>query len=208
MPVTIKVDPIDRDVQVMLNEDLSPEAQARAMQEFARAQIDEADNVNRTVLGRIPHRTIAIDGTMDASLTQAKASSVIVVEYDLLVDVLVWIGEQLRQNSPVKTGRYRDSHALFADGAEIAIGQMVPAAEEYVFINTVPYSRKIELGLSSQAPDGVYQAVASLARRRFGNVAKIDFSYRTALGGSIIGGHAGNKSSQRNPAIIVKTGGR
>jgi len=72
-----------------------------------------------------------------------------------------------------------------------------------VFLNIQPYARKIERGQSSQAPDGVYQAVATLAQRRFGNVAKITFSYRTAIGGAIIGGRKGDRSDLRNPAIIV-----
>ena len=54
------------------------------------------------------------------------------------------------------------------------------AAEEYVFINTQPYARKIEgtggRRMAPQAPDGVYQAVATLAQRRFGNIARITFS--------------------------------
>ena len=84
-----------------------------------------------------------------------------------------------------------------------------------MFLNTQPYARKIEgyRGLggvvhrapsSPQAPDGVYQAVATLAQRKFGNVAKITFSYRTAIGGEIIGGKAGDRSKLRNPAIVVR----
>jgi len=71
-----------------------------------------------------------------------------------------------------------------------------PPAQEYVFVNTTPYARKIEGNKgrppsSPQAPDGVYQAVATLARK-FSNVAKVTFSYRTVAGG------------ERNPAIIVR----
>jgi hypothetical protein len=54
-----------------------------------------------------------------------------------------------------------------------------------VFINTQPYARKLEKGASSQAPDGVYQSVAVLASRRFGNIAKVRFGYRVPLFGSI-----------------------
>jgi hypothetical protein len=69
-------------------------------------------------------------------------------------------------------------------------------AQQYVFVNTDPYARKIEgtkqkPPSSPQAPDGVYQAVATLARK-FSNLAKITFSYQTVAGG------------ERNPAIIVR----
>jgi hypothetical protein len=85
---------------------------------------------------------------------------------------------------------------LLADGAEVdPSGANVPPADEYVFINTVPYARRIERGSSSQAPDGVYQAVAMLARGRFGNIARITYSFRTVSSG---------KKSERNPAVVVR----
>ena len=68
-------------------------------------------------------------------------------------------------------------------------------ADEYVFINTVPYARKIERGSSSQAPDGVYQAVAMLARDRFGNVARITY---------LVPDLSKRERSERNPAVIVR----
>jgi hypothetical protein len=70
-------------------------------------------------------------------------------------------------------------------------------ASRYEFVSTVPYARKIERGLSPQAPDGVYQVVAVLAQKRFGNVARIRFSYRALPG-----------VEGRQPAIIIQIGGR
>lgn len=209
MAVSTRVEPINRDIDLMLHESLSPQAQSAALAEFAGAQIDEATQANRNVLGRSPRRTVTVDGREGAPLESVSPAGVIVAEFELVDDVLAWIGEQLVRHSPVgKTGLYQRSHTLFADGVEIDVGGVIPAATEYSFLNLVPYARKIELGSSSQAPDGVYQAVAMLARRRFGNIAKIGFSYRTALQGSIIGGAQGNRSSQRNPAVIVTLGGR
>jgi hypothetical protein len=52
-------------------------------------------------------------------------------------------------------------------------------------VNTQPYARKIERGHSKQAPNGVYETVAHLAARRFGNMARIRFGYRSPLFGSI-----------------------
>ena len=78
-----------------------------------------------------------------------------------------------------------------------------------MFLNTQPYARKIEGDLSrepssKQAPEGVYEAVATLAQRRFGNVAMIRFSYRTPIDGAIAGGRMGDRSTRRTPAIIVR----
>lgn len=225
MAVRTKVEPIDRTIALMLNEDLSPQARSRQLAEFAGEQIGQAKETNRSILGRLPHYTVAVDERVGASLDSVRPNGVIFTEFDLINDTLAWIGEQLVLHSPVgKTGRYQRSHILFADGVEIEVGKMIPAADQFVFLNTTEYARKIETGSSSQAPDGVFQAVAELAQKRFGNIAKIEFSYRAisgGLGGSAAGigrrAQGGSQRAQvggigggdkRTPAIIVTLGGR
>jgi hypothetical protein len=170
---------------------------------FAAETIAEASAQNKQVLGVVPPHEIFVDGREGAPLTSVKPDGVIRVEYELVNEALAWINTQLQLHSPVLTGRFAKSHELFADGVDTENPNAAPPAEEYVFINIQPYARKIERGQSSQAPDGVYQAVATLAQRRFGNVAKITFSYRTPIGGKLIGGRKGDRSDLRNPAIIV-----
>jgi hypothetical protein len=72
----------------------------------------------------------------------------------------------LRQHSPVLTGRYRASHVLFADGVAVDPEKATDtAANEWVFISTVPYARKIERGQSSKA------AMACMSRSRPSHVS-------------------------------------
>lgn len=203
MSLRTRVEPIDRDIELMLS-DLSPEGQSAAFADFAGEQIDAAKTLNRQVLGRIPRVAVFVDGREGAPLETVRPDGVILAEFDLFIDVLIWIADQIEMHSPRRSGRYLKENTLFADGVETDVGEQLPDASEFVFINTTPYARKIERGESSQAPDGVYQVVASLAQRRFGNIAKVTFGYRTALGGVFIGGRAGNRSDQRNPAIIVR----
>ena len=172
---------------------------------FAAETIEEAKQQNKQVLGVVPPYEVFVDGREGAPLTSVKPDGVIRAEFQLVNEALAWIYTQLQMHSPVLTGRYAKSHELFADGVDTENPNAAPPAEEYVFVNTQPYARKIEARADPpQAPDGVYQAVATLAQRRFGNVAKITFSYRTAIGGEIIGGRAGDRSKLRNPAIIVR----
>lgn len=203
MALRTRVEPIDRDIELMISEELSPQARAQQFAKYAGEQIEDAKQTNRQILGRLPHYTISVDGRQGAALETVRPNGYVLAEFELFNDVLAWIGDQLEKHSPVKSGRYRKSHTIFADGVEVELGGVIPEASEFVFINTLPYARKIERGESSQAPDGIYQVVATLARRRFGNIAKIGFSYRTAISGSIVGGLVGNRSEQRNPAIIV-----
>lgn len=204
LKTSARIDPINRDVDLILHEWLSPAAHQQMFAEFAEEQVGEADRTNESVLGRIPRKTITVDGRRGGIL--ASAAREVIVEYELVTDTLAWIGEQLVLRSPYKTGDYARSHQLFADGVDVPHGSVIPPAEEYVFMNAVPYARKIEFGLSSQAPDGVYQATALMASRKFGNVARIRFSYRTVVGGVIVGGKAGNRPSTRQPAIVVTLG--
>ena len=186
MAVRSRIDPIDRDIALMLAEELSPEAQSQSLARYAKGQFEEALETNTRALGRAPNYEQFVDGSLSAPLEQVKPEGVIVFEFSLVTDAIEWIQEQLLKHSPILSGRFRKSHILFADGAEVQFGADVPDADEYVFVNTQPYSRKIEQGSSKQAPDGVYEAVAVLASHKFGNLVKVRFTYReiVALGGA------------------------
>jgi hypothetical protein len=207
MALSVRVPPpISRELELMMAEDLGPKAKSAMLAAFAAEGIEDAKQINKRALGRVPPYDVYVDNREGAPLTSVKPDGVIRAEFHLVNEALAWIMTQLQMHSPVLTGRYASSHELFADGVDTENPNNAPPAEEYVFLNIQPYSRKIERGLSPQAPDGVYQAVATLAQRRFGNVAKITFSYRTAISGEIIGGKAGDRSELRNPAIIVRLG--
>lgn len=197
MAVKVKVDPIDRDIALVVAGSLSPAAQSKLIADFARETLAEAQTQNRQALGRdTPHKAF-VDGRADAALDSVKPDGRIVFEFELVNDIFAWIGEQLVLHSPVLTGLYRNSHHFYADGVEIEAGPTDPPdAQEYAFVNALSYARKIERGLSDQAPDGVYEAVAALANRRFGNMARIRFSYRTVVGSA-------KDADTRRPAIII-----
>jgi hypothetical protein len=190
-----RVQPLVRDLELVQSQDLGPKARSAMLAAFAAESIADAAQQNKQVFGTVPPYDVYVDGQEGAALTDVKPDGVIRAEFHLVNEALAWIATQLEMHSPKLTGRYAKSHVLFADGAETGNPDNAPPADEYVFMNTQPYARKLERGKSSQAPDGVYQAVATLAQRRFGNLAKITFSYRTVLGG------------ERNPAIIVKLRG-
>ncbi len=204
MALRVRIQPIARDVEVMFAEGLGPKARSAFLAAYAAEGIEEAKRQNAKALGRVPPYDVYVDGREGAALTSVKPDGFIRAEFELVNEALAWINTQLQMHSPVLSGRYSKSHELFADGVDTENPNAAPPADEYVFLNIQPYARKIERGQSTQAPDGVYQAVATLAQRRFGNVAKITFSYRTAIAGGIVGGRAGDRSKERNPAIIVR----
>lgn len=219
-----RIQPLDADIRVLLADTLSPKAQSKAFADYARQGLTEAQNTNRRILGYLPkHRTV-VDQQEGAPLESVSPNGTIVFEFELIQTMLEVIGEMLVLNSPVLTGQYQSSHALFADGSAVEPGSIPPAAEEYAFVNSQPYARKIERGQSPQAPDGVYDTVAAMAQKRYGNIARVRFSYRS-LPSDAVGAWASTASARamakrvrggreslhhewltRQPAIIVTPG--
>lgn len=190
MSIRTRVPSISRDIELLIADTLSPRAQSRFLADYARGELETAQEQNRAVLGRVPGHDTFVDGRSTDDLDSVKPNGRIVFEFHLLDQVISWISEQLVLNSPIRSGRYVASHVLFADDVEVEPGSL-PEAEEYVFVNTQPYARKIERGLSPQAPEGVYEAIVAVAARRFGNIARITYAFRAVAGG------------ERNPAILV-----
>lgn len=185
MAVRTKIEPIERDISVIIDGLLSPEAQSAAFAGFAQERLVEAQAINTQALGFLPPHDQFVDGRKDAPLETVRPNGLIVFEFELLPDIFRWVGDQLVRSSPRKSGRYADSHLFLADGVIVPAGAPVPKADEYTFVNTQPYARKIDRGLSNQAPDGVYQVVAAMAAGRFGNMASILFGYTPLQTGAI-----------------------
>lgn len=194
MVVRVRIDPIAKDVSLIVSELLSPKAQSKAVADFARQGIAEGDATNKLVLGRVPPRETTVDGTKGAALENVRPNGgTIITEWEIVGDLMIWIGNTLRDRSPVISGDYRKAHTLFADDREVLKGEQIPVASEYVFLNPLPYARKIEIGKTKsgrdflvQVPNRIYERTAKDAQARFGNIAKVKFTYRAAAGGSII----------------------
>lgn len=181
MVVRSRVQTLDRDATLALAADMAPAELSRVAAVFAREQLGLVEAQNAKTLGYVPPHVTFVDGHKDAREDSVRVPGSIVYEFSLQEEVLVYIGELLAQHSPFRSGRYTASHVLYADGEQVDVKTPPPSADEYVFTNLQPYARKIERGESDQAPDGVFEAVAALAMQRFGNQAKIKFTYRSPL---------------------------
>jgi hypothetical protein len=217
MRIQTKVEPIDRDIELIFAQDLSPQARSTKLAAFARESLAQAEQQNERVLGHVPPHETFVDGSPGRPIDAVAPDGAVVFEFELLTDLFAWVHEQLITHSPVLSGHYSQSHRFYADGAEVNIDEQAPQANEYVFVNVQPYARKIERGQSPSAPEGVYEAVATLARQRFGNVARIRFEYRVPVGGSTPLDAWANRTrqgrrqrkqrssewSRRQPAIVI-----
>lgn len=198
-----RVDSFSREIELLVSDALSPAARSAMIADAAREGLAEAQAVNRAALGRdTPHKAY-VDGRQGAPFESVNPDrGVIAIEFDISIDVFDFIGRLLVLHSPVLTGAYQDSHQLYADGVAVERYDQATRAEEWVFLSPMPYARKIERGLSDQAPDGVYQAVAELARKRYGNIAAVKFTYRSTTLDYVAGEHGkgARKRMQQQPA--------
>lgn len=182
MAISMKVDPIRRDIELFFEEAMGPQARSRMLADEGRKQLAAAKEVNRRAIGNVPNYETYVDGLKGGTEDAVKPEGTIVYEFNLIEEVIDWIQEQLLLHSPIRSGRYRRSHVLFADGEEVQFGAVIPPAQRYVFVNSQPYARRIERGWSSQAPEGVFETVADLAQRK-SNLATIRFGFESLVGG-------------------------
>lgn len=207
MPVRTRIQRAARSTSYVLDGRLSfAERQKRAVI-VARRDIAEVDEINRRALGTVPPRITTVDGRPGAPLESVNPDrGIVITEWTLTGDVLQWIYATLRARSPRLHGNYIEGHTLYADGVECDPVNPPPATE-YVYLNLVPYSRKIEIGKTKagrdfviQVPNRIYERTAQDANARFGNIARIRFTYQAAIGGRIAKRHA---KDDRVPAIVV-----
>jgi hypothetical protein len=139
-----------------------------------------------------------------------------------MVDAVLFALDQLRRKSPVRSGRYVQSHAVLLNGAEI-VGDLraallsVKGTDRVQIVNTQPYAKKIEgrkarskgrgaarvrtaavSGLSSQAPRGVYERVVlPLLVRRYGRSMFFDFKFVKLNTGLKVKGYQGGGANRK-----------
>ena len=193
MAIRTRLTPIQKDITVLVPP-LSPEGRSKILANHARRALKAGQDQNLRVLGSVPRHDTYVDRTKTENIDAVKPDGIIVFEFELHQDMFRWISDLLSEKSPVGTedyrpdhpGLYKASHIFVVDGQIWPIDKPIPAtAQEAYFANTVPYARKIERGLSKQAPVGVYEVVADQAKSRFGNLANISFGYRSLRVGGI-----------------------
>jgi hypothetical protein len=116
MPVRMKLEDIGQNITLAFDQMTSPEARRRLLAQFAREKVAEAAAHNSAVLGRPARFETFVDGTRSPNLESVRPDGQIVAEFELVEEVLLWVGDRLFESSPHLTGRYQRSHELFIDG--------------------------------------------------------------------------------------------
>lgn len=203
---------LDLDFQLLIDNTLSVAGQVSEYVDFALETELAAQLIDEEILNRIVNVKTYIDGALDTIDRVRSLSDVITFEFMITEDILNFIDQQLNLHSPVKTGKYKASHVLFADGILVPDVSKAPTAHEFMFINTTPYSLKVEAGESPMAPNGVYELSAHEAQKKFPTAHIEFFDYVGVFGvmaqtsKATYGRHTTlqmNKAQNRYPAIRV-----
>jgi len=214
MAVSFRADPIDRMTRTLLA-GLNEQRTAMAA-EFAREEIARAEAVNKVATGGEVKYTVSVDGRVGAPLESVNTNGgTIVAEFNIGADVLRWIADKLKARSPSRTGRYIGAQIMLADGREVSPYGRVPPADFYMFVDTVPYGPKIEMGKTKsgrsfviQASNArVYDRTAKEARSQFKDIADIKYGFTSLAQAYTFQTHGRRRrigGQQRTPAIIVK----
>lgn len=114
----------------------------------------------------------------------------IVYTYRYLKEIIEFALNALREASPVQSGKYRDGHKLYLDGAQTdTVPDTIPYGVDVMISNVMPYARRLEVGKTKsgrafvvQVPPKIYERTVRLVRAKYRNVVKITFSYADISG--------------------------
>lgn len=168
-----------------------PERQ-KQLAALATATINQATNANRAALGIDVGRKIFVDGSENGAVQNVRPGGTVVAIFAVQEAAADFAWLTLAQLSPIKSGDYREHHALLVNGTEAGPPPVAIQVDDVItFVNLLAYSRQIEHGWSKrQAPDGVYEAASVIVRARMGNIVDVKFGYAPFAGGKTMHGSA------------------
>jgi hypothetical protein len=178
MALRVKLAPINSKVIFEADGPASRETIGKAFAEMVAKDIARIDRENTAIIGRkVPHSTAINSAEVAAIPGFIDPAAHVVARWQIEVGAVAYAWDALHRAGPVLKGAYRKSHRIYADGAEVSGPDDTAGAREVLILSIVPYARKIERGRKGYAPGSVYQAVTALTAARYGNIARIKFTY-------------------------------
>jgi hypothetical protein len=198
-----RVTPIDRELRIA-TADIDPQAIAALLASTAREALADAiasgagsPDFTRYVNGR--------EGVLEDAVVPPGP---ILYEFNRLNDIVGWTLDFLRERSPVRSGRYRASHFVLANGRQVDPDR-IPPGVEIVITNDQPYARKIQIGaMMMSVPPGIYEDARQFVQRNFGQLVAVQLRFVPLAGGYVLkrgGGRKGRRAGEpiTYPALVI-----
>lgn len=121
----------------------------------------------------------------NTNLQSVKLPGPIVFRYRYIREVVNEAVKLLRAASPVQSGDYVRGHQIFMDGMAVdALPISLKTTAEIMIVNTVPYSRRIEVGKTKsgrafvlQVPNRIYERTGRRLKTLFKDIASIEIKF-------------------------------
>lgn len=131
-----------------------------------------------------------VDGTKDAIEETAKATSVIVYEYNRIGEIAEFARDYLIEVSPDKSGKFKSSWQLIYNGTIVDRITRFNSGDIILVANDQPYARKIVSGhMHLSVPHNLTERAKREVNRRFGNTVLATDTFVPLAGGYILKGH-------------------
>jgi hypothetical protein len=110
----------------------------------------------------------------------------IVYNYRYLSDLIQFALNELKRQSPVLSGEYRQSHTVYVNDQPVgdSIPKTIQPGDTVFIANPVPYARRLEVGRTKggrlfliSVPNRIYQRVAEMTKAEGKGRAKIRMGY-------------------------------
>lgn len=146
---------------------LDPANIKRALAAFAKQELAKVQ-----ASGEAPeHYVRAVNGRIGAPEESVEPPGPIVYSFNVLPDVAEYALAFAMERSPVRSGRFKKSWFVMANGRSVANLESIPLDAEVILTNDQPYARKIETGhMTMRVPPGIVEDTKQAVMRRFGNI--------------------------------------
>jgi hypothetical protein len=153
------------------------------LRQAARAERDRVLREQSQRAGIAPTDLAIADGRRGAPIDAAQR--MVIIEYNYMREVVQETLRALIARSPRVSGDYQRGFQMLIGGSQAdSIAAIRHDTPEVIIVNTSPYARRLEVGRRSdgkpfviQVPPRIVEEVAQVAASRFGNMARLAFSY-------------------------------
>lgn len=135
--------------------------------------------------GIAPTTETIVDRVRGAPIEAATAKSTIIIEFEYLREIALWIMETLRAKAVSRSGNYQSKFDLMVNGRPFDVMAIAHETREIVIVNTAPYARRLEIGKTKDGSPFIIavskyeftKKIAAQAQARFGNFARVRHTY-------------------------------
>ena len=153
----------DRDIRVATGA-IAPEAISAELARFARSELSGA--ISSGEGSKLYARFV--NGREGAAEETVRAPGPILYQFIWWPVVINAALGQLQRLAPARSGRYRKSFIVLANGKSVTDFDGIAADAEVVVTNVQPYSRKIQVGALATVPDSLFNRARQAFQRTVG----------------------------------------